>query len=218
MHLKEYLAWKENKHGRQDSKKPLFITNRGNAINSNWTSYNFSNMAIRAGIQTKVSHLVYRIRAHDVRDFLKSTLIVCGCKQYAADHVLGHAPRDSYEKQAVLYPDDLRAEYAKASSRLNIFARIESRLDSPDDHEGMVKKIAGLEERLQKNGGDDTAAGMKGETDANMIASLKAQNNAIVELSGAILNSGAADQIPKDALESHEVRKWLSAFYASRHL
>ena len=83
MHLKEYLAWKVNKHGRQDSKKPLFVTNMDNPINSNWISKNFSNMAIRAGIQTKVSRRVYRIRAHDVRDLLKSTLMAAGCKQYA---------------------------------------------------------------------------------------------------------------------------------------
>ena len=64
-HLKEYLGM-EGEQARQagyPEKKPLFITNRGNAINSNWISYNFSNMAIRAGIQTKVSHL----GAHDVR-------------------------------------------------------------------------------------------------------------------------------------------------------
>ena len=47
---------------------------------------------------------VCKIHSHEVRDLLKSTLLVSGCAQYAADHVLGHAPRDSYEKQAVLYP------------------------------------------------------------------------------------------------------------------
>ena len=40
----------------------------------------------------------------------------------------GHAPRDSYEKQAVLYPEALRSEYAKASGRLNIFSSIEKHL------------------------------------------------------------------------------------------
>ncbi len=200
-HLKEYLAWKENKHGRQDSKKPLFVTNMDNPINSNWISKNFSNMAIRAGIQTKVSRRVYRIRAHDVRDLLKSTLMAAGCKQYAADHVLGHAPRDSYEKQAVLYPDDLRAEYAKASFRLNIFARIESRLDGSDDYDGMAQKVVDLTAQLQSKGENDSAAGMKGETDADVIASLKARVNTILELLVVILNSGAVDKIPPDALE-----------------
>ena len=55
-------------------------------------------------------------------------MLVSGCAQYAADHVLGHAPRDSYEKQAALYPEQLRAEYSKASGRLNIFSSIEKHL------------------------------------------------------------------------------------------
>ena len=60
-----------------------------------------------------------------LRDLLKSTLIVSGCAQYAADHVLGHSPNDSYEKQAMLYPEKMRSEYAKASGLLNIFTNIE---------------------------------------------------------------------------------------------
>ena len=54
--------------------------------------------------------------------------IVSGCAQYVADHVLGHTPNDSYEKQAVLYPEKMRSEYAKASGLLNIFANIEKYL------------------------------------------------------------------------------------------
>ena len=84
--------------------------------------------AIDAGIQKRVSHRVYKIHSHEVRDLLKSTLIVSGCAQYVAEHVLGHAPRDSYEKQASLYPETLRSEYAKASGRLNIFTSIERHL------------------------------------------------------------------------------------------
>ena len=41
---------------------------------------------------------------------------------YTADHVLWHAPRDSYEKQVTLYLEEMRAEYAKASSRIDIFS------------------------------------------------------------------------------------------------
>ncbi len=43
--------------------------------------------------------------------------------------MLGHATKDSYEKQAVLYPEKLRAEYAKASERLNLFAGFERYLE-----------------------------------------------------------------------------------------
>ena len=71
--------------------------------------------------------------------------------QYAG-HVLGHAPRDSYEKQATLYPEKLRSEYAKASGRLNIFTSIERHLraagvDSGGRQEG---KVAAEGYRCQK--------------------------------------------------------------------
>ena len=94
--------------------KPLFITKQNTPIRPIWLSASFSEIAVRAGVQKKVSHKLYKIRAHKVRHLLKSTLIASGCKQYAADHVLRHAPRDSYEKQDTLYPEEMRAEYAKA--------------------------------------------------------------------------------------------------------
>ncbi len=104
------------------------MTRRGVPVGPNWISNKFFKAAIDAGIQKRTSHRVYKIHSHEVRDLLKSTLMVSGCAQYAADHVLGHAPRDSYEKQAVLYPEVLRAEYSKASGRLNIFTSIEKHL------------------------------------------------------------------------------------------
>ena len=65
---------------------------------------------------------MYKIHAHEVRDLLKSTLIVSGCVE---DHMLGHAPKDSYEKQTVLYPETLQNKYAKAPRLLNTFTNIE---------------------------------------------------------------------------------------------
>ena len=147
--LQEYLTWKEAKYGRQDISKPLFMTKHNTPIHSAWLSTHFSKMAINAGIQKKISRRVYRIRAHEVRDLLKSTLITCGCAQYAADHVLGHAPRDSYEKQATLYPEDLRAEYAKASSRINIFSKIENNLNGQNDPESQNVRIRELESQVK---------------------------------------------------------------------
>ena len=52
---------------------------------------------------------------------------------YTADHVLGHAPRDSYETQATLYLEEMRAEYAKAFSRIDIFSKVEGNLNTPED-------------------------------------------------------------------------------------
>ena len=132
-HLQDYLRWKESKEGRgHDPAKPLFVTSRGTPVGPNWISSKFSRAAANAGIQKRTSHRVFKVHSHEVRDLLKSTLLVSGCAQYAADHVLGHAPRDSYEKQAALYPEELRAEYSKASGRLNIFSSIERHLRGAD--------------------------------------------------------------------------------------
>ena len=143
--LQEYLTWKETKYGKQDPSKPLFMTKRNTPIHSLWMSTCFSQVAVRAGIQEKISPKLYKIRAHSVRHLLKSTLITYGCKPYAADHVLGHAPRDAYEKSAILYPENLRAEYAKASSHLNIFSKVESNLNTADDPASLLARIKELE-------------------------------------------------------------------------
>ena len=146
--LREYLTWKEAKYGKQNVEKPLFMTKQNTPIHPMWVSKNFSEIAVRAGVQKKVSHRVYKIRAHEVRDILKSTLIASKCAQYAADHVLGHAPRDSYEKQFTLYPEELRAEYAKASSRINIFSKVESVLNTAKDPASQDARIKDLEAQV----------------------------------------------------------------------
>ena len=143
--LQEYLTWKEMKYGKQDIAKPLFMTKQDAPIHPKWLSSNFSEVAVRAGIQKKVSHMVYKIRAHSVRHLLKSTLKTYGCAPYVADHVLGHAPRDAYEKSAILYPENLRAEYAKASSHLNIFSKVESVLNTAKDPASQDARIRELE-------------------------------------------------------------------------
>ena len=112
-------------------------------------------------------------------------MLVSGCAQYAADHVLGHSRRgDSYEKQATLYPEKLRSEYAKASERLNIFASIERHLrgagaDSGEQaapEDGRYQRIEAqqriMQETLQKMAGSMTdvlriaAAGREGSPGA----------------------------------------------------
>ena len=146
--LQEYLTWKEMKYGKHDIAKPLFMTKQDTPIHPKWLSSNFSEVAVRAGMQEKVSPMVYKMRAHSVRHLLKSTLKTYGCASYAADHVLGHAPRDSYEKQAILYPENLRAEYAKASSHLNIFSKVESVLNTAKDPDSQDARIRELEAQV----------------------------------------------------------------------
>jgi len=64
-----------------------------------------------------------------------------------ADHVIGHKPKDSYEKQSTLYPETLRKEYAKASKRLNIFTKFTSIVNGTDDSDEL--KIQ-LKEKLSE--------------------------------------------------------------------
>ena len=70
--------------------------------------------------------------------------------------MLGHAPRDTYEKQAILYPEKLREEYAKASPYINIFSKVESILDAAEDPESQDARIKELE--TQVAGTDTTNA------------------------------------------------------------
>ena len=135
------------------------MTKQNIPIHSEWVSKGFSAVAVRAGMQEKVSHRVYRMRSHGVRHILKSTLKASGCAQYAAEHVLGHAPRDAYEKEAIMYPEEMRKEYAKASSRLNIFSKIASTMNSPKDPESQEARIRELEAEVaalkQSKAGED---------------------------------------------------------------
>ena len=91
----------------------LFLDTSGNPISINWIGRRFGKLRRRSGVDKAYP-------SHEMRDLLKSTLIDSGCRPDVADHVIGHAPKDSYEKQTLLYPDNVRAEFAKASNRINV--------------------------------------------------------------------------------------------------
>ena len=104
----------------------MFLNVRNEPIKDLWVNKTVLKLARRAGIQQILSgyELVTRYKkgSHELRDLLKSTLIDAGTRIDIADHVVGHKPKDSYEKQAQLYPLTLRSEYMKASKKLNIFS------------------------------------------------------------------------------------------------
>jgi hypothetical protein len=81
---------------------------------------------------------------HEMRDLLKSTLIDSGVRYDLADHFIGHKFKDSYEKQDVLYPDTLRAEYSKASSRINIFSNFANYVKGYQNFETLKEEITQL--------------------------------------------------------------------------
>ena len=201
-YLQEYLRWKAIRGKKHDGTGPLFVTRRGTPVKPAWISANFSRAAANAGIQWRVSRRTFKVRAHEVRDLLKSTLMVSGCAQYAADHVLGHAPRDSYEKQATLYPENLRSEYSKASGRLNMFTKIEKCLvmsdddnddngggAPPEDHPGVPK--AGT--------GGDRYQTLEARQEETQAALQKMAGTVSDMLRVMLLNSGKMD-MPEDIL------------------
>ena len=85
--------------------------------------------------------------SHELRDLLKSTLKSCGVEAYAANHLIGHMPTDSYEKESILYPEKIREQYMKASRTLNIFTGITNYIANGDESE---KRIDSLEESIHE--------------------------------------------------------------------
>ena len=121
--IQDYLGWRDKSTGRQmRDGDPLFVTFKKVPYTVPGFRRTFQKLAINSGIQRKLQSYNLRERyekdSHEMRDLLKSILIDCGCRMDAADHFIGHRQKDSYEKQATLFPENLREEYMKASSKL----------------------------------------------------------------------------------------------------
>ena len=134
----EWITERERLTGRplrRGDGQALYLTQRGDPIGNAWVSSRFRTLAVRAGLHEKTGggNPPATRNSHQLRHLLKSTLIDAGCRIDIADHVIGHSPKDTYEKQAVLYPESLRSEYAKASAKINIFSNFESSIDASDD-------------------------------------------------------------------------------------
>ena len=99
----------------------LFVNRAKKPITVNWLSRRFHKLVAKIELQYD-NNTVNQCTTHEMRDLLKSTLIDSGCRPDVADHVLGHSPRDSYEKQALLYPESLAHEFSKASKRINVLS------------------------------------------------------------------------------------------------
>ncbi len=139
--LQRYLDYRKTKTKQNmEYGKPLFVNKFGRPITVAWVFESFSRVAKRAGIQKFVKingRKQYKMDSHELRDLLKSTLIDSGCRIDVADHVIGHMPKVSYEKQAKLYPETLRKEYSKASKRLNIFTKFSNIVSGNDDSDSL---------------------------------------------------------------------------------
>lgn len=144
--LQKYLEYRKSKTGvNMQNGLPLFLNKFKKPINTMWVIHRFSVLAKRSGIQkyTKDQYgkKFFKVDSHELRDLLKSTLIDSGCRIDVAGHVIGHKPKDSYEKQSTLYPETLRKEYAKASKRLNIFTKFSNVVSGKDDSDELKLQL-----------------------------------------------------------------------------
>ena len=116
----EYL---DTRHDKPEAGRALFVNKNKMPITVNWISRRFHKLVIKSGLQNASEpNNLNAYTPHEMRDLLKSTLIDSNCRPDVADHVIGHASKDSYEKQTVLYPESLTYEFAKASARINILS------------------------------------------------------------------------------------------------
>lgn len=143
--LSAYLDERKKKTGRDMTcGEPLFLNKMDEAINTAVLIYAFNGAAKRAGVRFKTGKM-YNMSLHEMRDLLKSTLINAGCRYDVADHAIGHKPKDSYEKQFLLYPETARNEYAKAAKRINVLESIQKAINSCEEQD-TKSKVTGLVE------------------------------------------------------------------------
>jgi len=145
--LQTYLDFRKKQTGKDiEFGDPIFLNKFGNPITDSWLTNSFHKIAVRAGIlkiigKTASGKNIYNMDSHELRDLLKSTLINCKCSRDIADHVMGHKPKDSYEKQSLLYPDTIRLEYAKASKKINIFTKISNIMTGKENPDELIAEL-----------------------------------------------------------------------------
>lgn len=122
--IEAIIQYLKTRHDKPETNKPLFIDTRKKPITTNWISRRFHKLVIKYHRMYNTTRfgIPNRCTSHELRDLLKSTLIDSGCRTDVADHVIGHAPKDSYEKQILLYPESTKLEFMKASERINILS------------------------------------------------------------------------------------------------
>jgi uncharacterized coiled-coil protein SlyX len=125
MALQKALDWRYQKTGEpMKIGQALFLNTKLTPVTDRTISELIPKLAQKAGVQKKYNTLngsKNEKTSHELRDLLKSTLIKNGVPAYASDHLIGHMPRDSYEKESILYPEKIREEFMKASKDINVF-------------------------------------------------------------------------------------------------
>jgi len=153
--MQDYLDIRTAKLGRRlEEGDPIFVTPKGEPISIQGLRRTFQRMAITSGIQRKLQSYNLREKyekdSHELRDLLKSILIDSGCRIDVADHCIGHSPKDSYEKQVELFPENIREEYQKASSKINIFSNISNNMKKSVSVQVLQNEVVSLREEVKR--------------------------------------------------------------------
>jgi len=142
--LKDYLAYRqEQTKGPMIEGQAIFLNQYRDPISELWLGRLVPRLATNAGIQNKFminGKPRNQKTSHETRDLLKSTLVTSGAKQYVCELAIGHKP-DSYEKNSILYPEEMRLEFMKASSKINIFSKITNYLKGNKEIEIMQEQV-----------------------------------------------------------------------------
>lgn len=150
--LQKVLALREKKTGRKMEKgEAIFLNQKNMPITDRWVSELIPKLAERSGIQKKYNTKLNKKNektSHELRDLLKSTLLSCGAKAYACQHLIGHMPQDSYEKEAILYPDKIREEFMKSSAKINVFSNFSSFVQNGDNIDVIREELNQVKEEL----------------------------------------------------------------------
>jgi hypothetical protein len=153
--LQEYLRYRFEKTGSKiGDGDAIFLTERNKPIPDHWIRMKFFDLTRRAGIQKKLDGYTatprYEKDSHELRDLLKSTLIECGTRYDVAEHSIGHKPRDSYEKQSILYSETNRLEFMKASHKLNIFTNFSNSFKESSNIQKLQNENNSLKIQMEK--------------------------------------------------------------------
>ncbi len=128
---------------------PLFFTTTKKPVGAKYVYTIIHKLAKTSGINEKIGNYSKSVRyeknSHELRDLLKSLVIDSSGRQDIADHIIGHKPKDSYEKQNELFPETLRDCYAMCRKKLNVFSNVSEYLKHGDS-----KQVKELETVLHK--------------------------------------------------------------------
>ena len=153
--LQKYLNKRFNQTGTpMKASEPLFINSRKQPISEEWIQRLIPRLAQNAGIQNKfrVNKIMKKEKtSHELRDLLKSTLITCDVVQYVCELAIGHKIKDSYEKQDKLYPNKSRAEFMKASKKINIFTNIASHMEGDEEKLVLENQIKDMRSQSEQD-------------------------------------------------------------------